>query len=91
MNYIGLGIDPMTVNGTLFDVDIPVNGKGGDVYGLELTFQTKFYFLPGFLSDFGIYSNASFADSNIKEFHRSRTRIRWLASPQFRRGRPMVL
>ncbi|MGA7673578.1 MAG: TonB-dependent receptor [Rhizomicrobium sp.] len=69
MNYIGLGIDPMTVNGTLFDVDIPVNGKGGDVYGLELTFQTKFYFLPGFLSDFGIYSNASFADSNIKEFH----------------------
>ncbi|MGA7710323.1 MAG: TonB-dependent receptor [Rhizomicrobium sp.] len=69
MNYIGLGIKPMTVGGTLFDVDIPVNGKGGDVYGLELTFQTKFYFLPGFLSDFGVYANASFADSNIKEFH----------------------
>ena len=69
MNYIGMGIDPMTLGTNTFDIARPVNGKGGDVYGLELTFQTKFYFLPGFLSDFGIYSNASFADSNIKEFH----------------------
>ena len=69
LNYIGMGIDPRSVDNMLFNIEIPVNGKGGDVYGLELTFQTKFYFLPGFLSDFGIYSNASFADSNIKEFH----------------------
>ena len=69
MNYIGSGITPMDIGGTTYDITAPVNGKGGDLYGVELTFQTRFYFLPGFLEDFGVYANASFADSNIKEFH----------------------
>jgi len=68
MNYIGSGITAMNFNGQNYNITAPVNGKGGDVYGVELVFQTRFYFLPGFLSDFGVYTNASFADSNIKEF-----------------------
>ncbi len=69
MNYIGGGITPMTFNGNTYPVSAPVNGKGGDLYGLEMVFQSRFYFLPGFLSDFGVYANASLVDSNIKEFH----------------------
>lgn len=69
MNYIGNGITPMSFNGATYPVAAPVNGKGGDLYGVEMVLQSRFYFLPGFLSDFGIYANASFVDSNIKEFH----------------------
>ena len=69
MNYIGTGITPMSFGGTSYNVTSPINGKGGDLYGIELVFQSRFYFLPGFLQDFGIYANASFVDSNIKEFH----------------------
>jgi TonB-dependent receptor len=69
MNYIGSGITPMAFSGNTYPVSAPVNGKGGDLYGLEMVFQSRFYFLPGFLSDFGVYANASFVDSNIKEFH----------------------
>lgn len=68
-NYIGGGITPMVFNGNTYPVSAPVNGKGGDLYGVEMVFQSRFYFLPGFLSDFGVYANASFVDSNIKEFH----------------------
>jgi TonB-dependent receptor len=51
-----------------YTISSPANGKGGNVQGLELTFQSRFYFLPGFLKDFGVYSNYSYADSDIKEF-----------------------
>lgn len=68
-NYIGTGITPMTFNGQIYAVTAPINGKGGDLYGVEAVFQTRFYFLPGFLQDFGVYANASLVDSNIKEFH----------------------
>jgi len=69
MNYIGSGITPLTIGGQLYDITAPMNGPGGDLYGVELAFQTRLYFLPGFLKDFGVYANASFADSDIKEFH----------------------
>jgi TonB-dependent receptor len=69
MNYIGNGITQMSLNGGTYNVTTPVNGKGGDLYGVEGVFQSRFYFLPGFLQDFGIYANASLVDSNIKEFH----------------------
>ncbi len=70
MNYIGTGITPETILGNAYDITAPVNGPGGDLEGVELTLQSRFYFLPyAFLQDFGIYANASFATSNIKEFH----------------------
>ncbi len=67
-NYIGnavVGTFP-DVNGIEFDIYGPVNGKGGYVRGLEVTFQMPFEFLP--VEGFGIYSNYAFAESNIYEF-----------------------
>jgi iron complex outermembrane receptor protein len=53
-------------NGIDFDIYGPINGKGGYVRGLEVTFQMPFDFLP--VEGFGVYSNYAFAESNIKEF-----------------------
>ncbi len=43
------------------------NTPGGHLDGVELTLQTRFYFLPGFLKDFGVYMNYAFVQSNIHE------------------------
>jgi TonB-dependent receptor len=70
MNYIGAGITPEVIEGQSYTITAPINGPGGDLEGVELTFQSRLYFLPySFLQDFGVYANASFATSNIKEFH----------------------
>jgi iron complex outermembrane recepter protein len=52
----------------LYQMTEPVNGKGGSIDGVELTGQTRFYFLPSFLQDFGIYTNYSYVNSQIHEF-----------------------
>jgi iron complex outermembrane receptor protein len=49
-----------------YTINGPINGKGGYVRGFELTFQMPFTFLP--IDGFGIYSNYSHAESDIKEF-----------------------
>lgn len=72
-SYIGydtttLEADPGTGDLETVTINGPVNGEGGQISGLELTFQTPFYFLPGELSNFGIYSNFAFVESNIQEF-----------------------
>jgi iron complex outermembrane recepter protein len=69
MNYIGSAVSQQTFGGTIYDITSPVNAKGGDLEGIEFTLQTRFYFLPDFFKDFGIYTNASFVTSNIKELH----------------------
>jgi iron complex outermembrane recepter protein len=56
-----------TINGNNYIITTQGNGKGGDVEGVELTLQTRFYFLPGFWSDFGTYMNYAYANSDIKE------------------------
>ncbi len=66
--YIGWKQTPETYNGITYAVSSPVNGGGGYIQGLELTFQTPFFFLPGPLSKFGVYSNYAYVDSNLKEF-----------------------
>ena len=55
------------VNGEDYLITGPFNGGGGYINGLELTFQTPFYFIPN-LENFGIYSNYSFVDSDLHEF-----------------------
>ncbi len=45
--------------------------KNGTLSGLEFTYQTPFYFIPGF-DKFGVYSNAAFTASNIREADGSR-------------------
>jgi iron complex outermembrane recepter protein len=67
-SFIGYQTFNETVNGHPYVIAHPVNGKGGDLAGLELTFQTRLYFLPGFLKDFGIYTNYAYVSSGLKEF-----------------------
>jgi len=43
--------------------DYPINGGQAEVLGFEIGFQTPFTFLPGFLSDFGMYANYTYTDS----------------------------
>ena len=67
-SYIGWQQSPVVFNGITYAVSSPTNGGGGHIQGLELTFQTPFFFLPGPLANFGIYSNYAYVDSNLKEF-----------------------
>ena len=56
-----------TINGFDYLISGPFNGGGGYIDGLELTFQTPFYFWSG-LENFGVYSNYAYVSSNLKEF-----------------------
>ena len=67
-NFIGASSSTQTVNGTQYIIGSENNGPGGDIGGLELTFQTRFYFLPSVFNDFGVYTNYAYVSSNIDEF-----------------------
>ena len=66
-SFIGYGSTIQTINGNTYTMYAPENAPGGDLEGVELTFQTPFYFLPGFLDRFGIYSNYAYVNSNLHE------------------------
>jgi len=66
--FIGASSSLQTINGTQYIISGVNNGKGGNVGGAEATFQTRFYFLPGVLKDFGVYANYARVESNIHEF-----------------------
>lgn len=42
----------------------PLNGTGGKVKGVELLFQTPFFFLPSPFDGFGVVANLSYIDSS---------------------------
>jgi iron complex outermembrane recepter protein len=65
--YIGASQSTETIGGTPFIITSESNTKGGEIGGVELTLQTRFFFLPGFLQDFGIYANHAQVESNIHE------------------------
>lgn len=67
-SYIGWKQTPVVFGGQTYTVASPANGGSGHIQGVELTFQTPFFFLPGPLSKFGIYSNYAYVESNLKEF-----------------------
>lgn len=46
-----------------WDVKSPINAPGGDLYGFELSYQTPFTFLPGFLSNFGFMGNFTYVEA----------------------------
>lgn len=55
------------VSGTTFDIySTPLNGSNATLLGIELAAQHQFYYLPGFLSGFGIYANYTITDSKIE-------------------------
>ena len=66
--YIGYETYNQTFSGVTYAMTTPVNGKAGDLDGVELTGQSRFYFLPGILQDFGIYSNYTYINSDIHEY-----------------------
>ncbi len=66
-NMIGASQSTQMIGGQTAIITSENNTKGGDLHGLEFTFQTRFYFLPGILKDFGVYANYAYVDSNIHE------------------------
>lgn len=54
-----------SIGGQNYTITGPQNGKGGDIYGAEVTFQTPFWFIG--LDHFGIYSNAALVGSTVRE------------------------
>lgn len=67
-SFIGASSSLQTINGTQYIISGVNNGKGGNVGGAEVTLQTRFYFMPGILQDFGIYANYARVESNVHEF-----------------------
>jgi iron complex outermembrane recepter protein len=65
--YIGASQSSETIQGTQYTITSENNTKGGEIGGVELTLQTRVFFLPGFLQDFGIYANHAQVESNIHE------------------------
>jgi iron complex outermembrane recepter protein len=65
--YIGASQSTETIDGTKYIITSEGNTKGGEIGGVELTLQSRFFFLPGFLQDFGIYANHAQVESNIHE------------------------
>jgi iron complex outermembrane recepter protein len=65
--YIGASQSDETIGGTKYIITSEGNTKGGEIAGVELTLQTRFFFLPGFLQDFGVYANHAQVESNIHE------------------------
>lgn len=55
------------IAGTNYLVNTEDNAPGGNVEGVELTFQTRLFFLPGLLQHFGIYGNYAYLHSNVQE------------------------
>jgi len=46
----------------------PINAGDASLFGVELAFQRQFDFLPGFLRQFGFYTNYTYSKSTIKNF-----------------------
>ncbi|MEO8063849.1 MAG: TonB-dependent receptor [Pseudomonadota bacterium] len=56
-------------NGTLFDVTLPVNGRGAKTQGVEASIQAPFTFLPGWASGFGGLANYTYSEAkNVNLF-----------------------
>ncbi|HZF14934.1 MAG TPA: TonB-dependent receptor [Steroidobacteraceae bacterium] len=66
-NMIGASQSTQDINGVLYTITSEDNMDGGGITGVEVTYQTRFHFLPGFLQDMGMYANYAYADSSIKE------------------------
>ncbi|RSV32091.1 TonB-dependent receptor [Sphingomonas sp. ABOLE] len=50
--------------GQIWQISTITNGTGASLKGMEVSFQTAFRFLPGFLKNFGMIANATFIDSD---------------------------
>ena len=46
----------------------PKNGGDATLFGVEVAFQRQFNFLPGFLRQFGFYTNYTYTKSTVRNF-----------------------
>lgn len=46
--------------------NLPTNTPGGDLKGVEISYQQPFTFLPGVFSDFGVILNYTYVDSEVQ-------------------------
>jgi iron complex outermembrane receptor protein len=49
----------------MWNYTLPLNAPGGDLYGFEVSYQTPFSFLPGFLQDFGFIGSYTYVKGEI--------------------------
>jgi len=57
-------------NGTVYDKFYqPLNAGDANLFGVELSFQRQFDFLPGFLKQTGFYANYTYNHSEVKNFN----------------------
>jgi TonB-dependent receptor len=61
--------DP-TTGANKYIVELPLNGEKATVFGAEVLGQFKLEFLPGYLQNFGLYTNYTFSMSNASIFKR---------------------
>jgi len=65
-NFVGYASRQETINGNVYTLVSPVNSaKGGNIDGVELTYQSSFSFIG--LDQFGVYSNYAYVDSDLTE------------------------
>jgi TonB-dependent receptor len=64
---ISAGQSVENIAGTNYIVTGESNQPGGYIAGVELQLQTRFFFLPGALRDFGVYTNYAYVNSNVHE------------------------
>ncbi|WP_255586599.1 TonB-dependent receptor [Hephaestia mangrovi] len=63
-SFITRGVSTQKVDQVTFIVDQPVNGKGADVKGVELSFRTLFRGLPAPFDGLGTQLSYTYTDSN---------------------------
>jgi TonB-dependent receptor len=66
-HIIGASQSLQTIDGVQYIITAEDNVNGGGVRGAEVTYQSRFHYLPGFLRDFGIYANYAYVDSDVHE------------------------
>ena len=62
--FVQTGTTAYSYNGSIYNVQTPVNGPQGTIKGLELGYQGFFSTLPGMLRGLGLQANFTYVDSS---------------------------
>ena len=78
--YIGASQSTENIGGTQYIITSEGNTKGGEIAGVEFTFQTRFFFLPGFLQDLAFTRTMPRSNRIFMKPRQSAILIRWSVS-----------
>lgn len=77
--YVLTYADTITIGATTYNAEFeaPINAPDGHLAGIELNWQQKFTFLPGWASGLGVFANYTWTDAEITtaQAHGGRTRF----------------